>query len=180
MRRKGKGWIWTLLALALFALDASTKYWAESHLLPLDHAPPFYPYGGVGVFRDLFGIDLSLNLTKNTGAAWNFFSNYPRALLFIRIGVILSLIVYTLFINKEKKRALPLLLIIVGASANIFDFFIYGGVIDFFYFVLWGYSYPVFNVADVLIFLGVFTLLIQSFRESLKKKRSHASIHSKG
>ncbi|MCB1080337.1 MAG: signal peptidase II, partial [Chlamydiia bacterium] len=46
-------------------------------------------------------------------------------------------------------------------------------VIDMFHFVLWGYSFPVFNVADMMIFFGVATLLIQSLLEKVKTQGSY-------
>lgn len=172
-------WTFLLLALALFAIDAAVKYWAQAHLVNMRIASPFYPYGGIGVFRDVMGVDFSLSLAKNKGAAWSIFSEYPQALLFVRIGIILAIAIYTLFVNKVKKRTFPFVLVLVGASANIADHFIYGAVIDMFYFVLWGYSYPVFNVADTLIFLGVATLALQTLREKFKRKVRHAAQPSK-
>jgi len=93
----------------------------------------------------------------------------------VRIGIILALAVYTFFINPLKKRTFPFLLIIIGALANIIDVFIYGAVVDMFHFVLWGYSYPVFNVADMLIFFGVAILIMQIISEKLKKDPINAT-----
>jgi signal peptidase II len=56
-------------------------------------------------------------------------------------------------------------LIATGAIGNILDYFIYGHVVDVFYFVFWGYSFPVFNVADSIIFCGIVVLFLQSFLE---------------
>ncbi|WP_316359185.1 signal peptidase II [Candidatus Neptunichlamydia sp. REUL1] len=177
--RKGRVWILTLLALCLFALDVSTKYWVQHHLIGMQHASPFYPYGGIGVFKDFLGIDFCINLVSNKGGAWGIFSSYPMILLSVRIGIILVLAIYTFFVNKLRRRTIPFLMILVGAAANIVDYFVYGAVVDMFHFVFWNYSYPVFNVADMLIFFGVATLLVQTLIEKVKRDPNHAAQPSK-
>ncbi len=164
-------WILLFLAGVFFTIDAASKYWVDQHLIPIRYAPPLYPFGGIGVFQNFLGIDFCINKASNTGGAWSLFSDYPKALLTARIGIILTLFCYTIFFNKERERDLPFMLILTGAAANIADFFIYGSVVDMFHFILWGYSFPVFNVADMLIFFGVSSILIQ---ELFKKVRGHA------
>jgi len=177
--KKGRVWILILLALCLFALDVSTKYWVQRYLIGMQHVSPFYPYGGIGVFKDFLGIDFCINLVSNKGGAWGVFSSYPMILLSVRIGIILALAIYMLFVNKLRKRTVPFLMILVGAVANIVDHFAYGAVVDMFHFVFWNYSYPVFNVADMLIFSGVATLLVQTFTEKVKRDPNHATQPSK-
>lgn len=177
--KKGRVWRFITLALSLFALDAAVKFWAQSTLQNAEISPPFYPYGGVGVFRNFLGIDFSLTYVRNNGGAWGVLSSFPKALVFIRIGIILTLALYTFFLNKISKRTLPYTLILVGAAANIVDYFVYGAVVDMFHFILWGYSYPVFNVADMLIFFGVAILLIQTLIDKKKRNDSYATQPSK-
>lgn len=165
-------WILLFLAAVFLIIDAASKYWVNAHLPLIQTAPPLYPYGGIGVFHNFLGIDFSINKASNLGGAWSIFSSYPHALLIARLVIISTLVIYTLFFNKVRSRDIPLLLILTGAIGNIVDFFIYGAVVDMFHFVFWGYSYPIFNVADILIFFGVFTLLIQEF---LKRRHSHAA-----
>src|SRR5438552_1119618 len=113
--------------------------------------PP--PYGGVPVFADWGGISFSLNLATNTGAAWSLFSGYAGLLFLIRAFVIAGLIGY--LVTKRKEAPRWLWLVAVGALGNALDYLLYGHVIDFFHFVFWGYSFPIFNVADSLISIGV-------------------------
>jgi signal peptidase II len=88
------------------------------------------------------------------------FGGYQLPLLYLRVALILALIIYTLFINKRKQWQIPLCMIIAGAIGNVIDYFLYGHVIDMIHVVLWGYDYPVFNVADSAIFLGIAALLL--------------------
>ena len=70
--------------------------------------------------------------------------------------MVVALINFLIFFNKNKKFTFPLALIAVGATGNILDYYLYGHVIDMFNFDFWGYNYPVFNVADSAIFIGIF------------------------
>lgn len=167
------------LSLFLFLCDAYTKYLVATNLPNMYYASPFYPYGGIGVFQNFLGIDFCINYVSNHGGAWGLFAAFPVALLIGRICIILAAFVYAAFVNKQPRRDLPFLLILTGASCNIFDCFVYGAVIDMFHFVLWGYSFPVFNVADMMIFFGVATLLIQSLLEKVKTRERHTQTISK-
>lgn len=51
-------------------------------------------------------------------------------------------------------------LIVTGAAANAFDYLRYGYVVDFFHFTFWGYSFPIFNLADTYITLGAASLFL--------------------
>lgn len=126
----------------------------------------WYPYGGVGVFKNFFGIEFSLSHQINHGAAWGVLADYQVPLLYLRIALISLLFFYALFLNKHPERNIPLALIIAGATGNVIDYFVYGHVVDMFHFVLWGYDFPVFNLADSAIFIGVAYLLGQSLMES--------------
>ena len=148
--------MWAFLLLILFA-DLFSKYWIQNNLPLMDSYN--FPYGGIGVFKDLSGIEFSLVHATNTGAAWSLFSNYPRSLFFIRIILIVMLTIYY-FKEKSSLLKFPIALIIVGALGNVLDILLYGHVIDMFHFVLWGYHYPIFNVADSAICIGVFLYLI--------------------
>ncbi|WP_420421397.1 signal peptidase II [Simkania sp.] len=169
--RKRRFFPFLLTGAVLLLIDMISKFWVFHGLANMLYASPFYPYGGIGVFENVLGIDFCINRVTNHGGAWGIFGSFPIVLLIVRIAILISVMIYVLFINEVKKRQIPLLLIITGALGNILDRFIYGSVVDMFHFTLWGYSFPVFNVADTLIFLGVATLIIQSLFQ--KKKTKH-------
>jgi len=161
-----------LICFIIIALDAVSK-WAIQEFLPLIkwHAY-FYPYGGIGVFKDIAGIDFAIVHEINKGAAWGVFAEYQPYLMLLRIGLILGLIVYIIFVNRQEKMVIPFALIIAGAAGNVIDYFLYGHVVDMFYFRFGSYSYPIFNIADIVIFLGVFWLCMMTlFGKSNSSKR---------
>ena len=97
-----------------------------------------YPYGGVAFFRDWHGIDFSLVHAINKGAAWGILSSFQDYLLYLRVAIIGGLITYLCFVQASLYRKWSLLLITAGACANVIDYFVYGHVVDMFYFVFWG------------------------------------------
>ncbi len=151
-------WPALILGAGLLALDQWSKYWVDAFLPRMHVQAPWYPYRGIGLFSDFFGIEGSIVHTINRGAAWGVFADFQVPLLILRIVFVMGLAAYLFYFNQIRSRTVPLLLIVTGALSNIIDFFIYGHVVDMIHFVLWGYDYPVFNIADASIFVGVFWL----------------------
>lgn len=108
---------------------------------------------------------LYLTYVKNTGAAWSIFSDKPWLVLVVSEVIILGIIFYT-YKNKHDNLLdkIAFALIIGGAIGNFIDRVVYGYVIDFFDFYIFGYDYPIFNVADIFIVIGVVILMISTWR----------------
>lgn len=155
-----------LLAILVLVGDAWVKAWVHSHI-PMMRPTASYPYGGIPVFYHCWGIDFSIVHVMNRGAAWGIFSNFQDYLLYLRVGVIGALLIYWVRSPRDYWHRCCLALIISGAVGNVLDYFLYGHVVDMFYFVFWGFSYPVFNVADSAIFCGILGLIIRSFRTAV-------------
>ncbi len=156
-------WLIGLFAL-LLAADAATKSFAIDHIPMMGSYDRIYPFGGIGVMPDLFGVTFSLNYVTNSGAAWGIFAGHPGLLFALRIAIIGCLAAYLLF----SKPKFSLWLVAVGALGNAIDYCLYGHVIDFLHFTFWGYSFPIFNIADSCITIGVVFLLL--FSRSGKKQ----------
>lgn len=112
---------------------------------------------------------LSILFVKNTGAAFSLFSNNTILLTIINA---LFIVILHLLIKKEKDLSkfscLSLGLIMGGMFGNLLDRILHHGVIDFIYLRL--INFPVFNIADMGITIGVL-LLIVSF--ILEKRNSN-------
>ena len=151
-----------LLFFSVIGLDFITKQGAIAYLSDASLSWQ-YPFGGLPVFRDLFGISLSFNYVENTGAAWGMLSEYTLLLLVMRV-LLVGYLAWTLF--TQKKSALfttGVVCILAGAIGNIVDMVLYGYVVDMIKVVLWGYHYPVFNIADMSIVVGLTFLLVSEF-----------------
>jgi len=98
-----------------------------------------------------------LTYQENTGVA---FSLLPgKNSFFILLSSLLIVFLLFLFL-KERKDNFSFALVLGGALGNLFDRIIRGKVIDFLNFHIW----PVFNIADTVITVGVFFLFLQLFR----------------
>ena len=163
-----------LIAFLVLVLDQVTKGLVYVYLPVIDPTSYWYPYGGIPVFKDILGIEFSINHMTNTGAAWGILGNYQLPLIVLRIGLIFALFIYLLYFNHHSSWRLPFILIIAGALGNVIDFFLYGHVVDMLHFVLWGYDFPVFNVADSAISIGIISLFLLSFFEDSRKNSPEA------
>jgi len=147
-----------LLALVIFAIDLFSKKWLIN----------FLSFGeSIPLINNFYGIDFSLTLVANRGAAWGIFSEYPYLLISGRILIIALICLWILQRKASFENLVPFGLILGGAVGNVVDFFIHGAVLDFLAFNLWGYPFPVFNLADSAIFCGailsLFPLLVKWF-----------------
>lgn len=157
-----------LSLLLILAVDFFSKSYVH-HFLPLMGWNEIgYPYGGIAVFENWVGIDFSINHVLNKGAAWGMFSSFQQYLFYARLTIIGGLLGYVLYF-AERRQQFPLLVIITGALGNILDHLIYGHVVDMFHFRFWGYSFPVFNIADSAIFCGIASLMLLSFLRPAEK-----------
>ena len=108
---------------------------------------------------------LYITYVKNTGAAFSIFRNNTIFLIILSILVI-GLLFY--YLNKKEKitklENISYGLILGGAIGNLFDRILYGYVIDFIDIYIFKYDYPVFNIADMAIVIGVIILVIDLFR----------------
>jgi signal peptidase II len=163
MKRNKTAALLCAVFLVILFLDAGTKWMTQYWIPPMGRDAFWYPYGGIGVFQDFLGIQFSIVHVTNKGAAWSAFSNYQSYLVGLRIALIAAMVVFVVFFNKNKSILLPLTLILAGAVGNIIDYFVYGHVVDMIYFNFWGYSYPVFNIADSAVTVGVVWILLQSW-----------------
>lgn len=102
-----------------------------------------------------------LTYTHNTGAAFSILTG--QRIFLILVAVIILVILFN-YLRKNKVEgkieALAFSLIIGGSLGNLIDRIIRGYVIDFIDVKIFGYNFPVFNLADTFIVIGVFLLII--------------------
>ena len=116
----------------------------------------------ITIIKDFF----SITFAKNTGVAFSFLEGRIPFIIIMTTIVIFFILKYLKTTTINKYESICYGLIIGGAIGNLIDRIIYGYVIDFFDFNLLGYSFPIFNLADTAIVIGVITLFILSLIES--------------
>lgn len=137
--------MFALVAAAVFVIDRVTKNLVASEI----------DYGTeVTVIDHIVGIT---NL-RNSGAAFGFAPAGAGLFLIASVLVSIGLVVYVLRNHGDQWSFGALGLIMGGSVGNAFDRLVHGTVTDFINFHFW----PVFNVADSAISIGV-VLLIASY-----------------
>ena len=144
----------SFILIVLF--DQLTKYLALSHLASVDTIP---------IIPNFF----HFTLVYNKGVAFGLFREHPT-FLFVLITV--SLIVLILWSQSLMKSSRILkwsmCMILGGALGNWIDRLRFGAVIDFLDFRVW----PVFNVADSCITIGVLLYFAALFKKTRKTQAS--------
>lgn len=112
---------------------------------------------------------ISLVLAYNYGVAFSMFEFLAENLKFLQIAILAGVAIY-LYLNKDifKEYYLPIAFIFAGGISNIFDRFIHGAVVDYVYWHC-GFDFAIFNLADVLIDIGVIWILWLGYKTSNNK-----------
>lgn len=136
-------------------LDQVTKFWVANSFGEMGKTFPLWPQ----VFHFTYVI--------NTGAAFSFFQGGAGWLKWLSLGVSIGLMLWAWL--GEKMPVLEQLgygFILAGAFGNGIDRFLFGYVVDFLDFRL--INFPVFNLADTFINMGIICLLIANFQVAKK------------
>ena len=96
----------------------------------------------------------------NTGAAWSLFEGSGILLIIIAIVAFFLLLKYQNYFMENKRNILAFALIYGGLVGNLIDRVIYGYVIDYLHIYIFGFSFPVFNLADMAIVIGFLLVII--------------------
>lgn len=98
----------------------------------------------------------------NFGAAWGILQG--KMILFFLVSIIAAVGICYYFLQTHPYQQLTrfgLVLIFSGMVGNLIDRLVLGYVRDFIDFIIFGYDFPVFNVADMAIVIGVGLLLFE-------------------
>lgn len=107
-----------------------------------------------------------LTYINNDGAAFSILVGKRILLILIAVLVIVMLIRYIKKNNIQNKLELVSISLIIGGSlGNLMDRVIRGYVIDFLDFKIFNYNFPIFNLADTFIVIGVILLLLKEIRK---------------
>lgn len=157
-----------VIIMILVGIDQLTKIWAVAALA-----------GGNGtvsgtadmlIWPDVF----HLHYTPNTGAAWGILSGKQALLIIVTSIIIIGMLFYIRQFPKTRWGnwgRFAFVLIISGAIGNWIDRLFLGYVRDFLYFVL--INFPVFNVADMFVVVGVGLLMIVLLFGDLEEKKNN-------
>lgn len=145
------------VALVILVLDQWVKFWVVKNLVL--HAPgePFITLVGTS-----YG--LALTYTQNFGSAWSLFWGQRGFLIAIASLVSLGIVVYAARLTqRDWSQMLGLGFLLGGAVGNLIDRSRLGFVVDMFDLQKSNLNvFPIFNVADIGIDIGVALLLLHA------------------
>lgn len=191
MARRWK--IFLIVAFLTLVFDLGTKYWARASLPTEGHPRD----GGTScvIPDDLIAKEVGgrktmachgkavpvidnfwdWRLSFNPGSAFGLFDSQSGARIFLSIVGVLAVAAMAWMVKKAKNDqrllAIALGLVAGGAVGNLCDRIYFGVVTDF---VLWRYhskEWPVFNVADVALVIGVGMMFFDVGKEPKKAKK---------
>ena len=183
-----KKWlVFVVVTILSLAADQATKIWARS--LPV-HGVGTGPNATCVIPGDIVSgrcqgemvkvVDgfWYWRLSQNPGSAFGLFASQSLARIGLSIVGILAVfgMLWMLRKSREDQKILhwALALVAGGAIGNLVDRIWFGYVTDF---VLWqyhGHEWPVFNVADVVLVVGVGLMFIDIQKENKREKATKA------
>jgi len=150
--------IYLLLVILMLGLDQASKYFIVNN---------FDLYESKEIINNFFNI----TYVRNYGAGFSIMQNQTYVFFVITI-VALTIISYLLYKSKDNEilNRVSYILIIGGALGNFIDRLHTTYVVDFLDFNLFGWAFPVFNIADCFITVGAFILIISTLIEGKHAK----------
>ena len=116
---------------------------------------------------------ISLIYAENDGVAFSMLSGSRIIIIIISI-ILLSFLTYYMnkdYVSKKKDDILMDVsygLLFGGILGNLLDRIIRGIVIDYISINIIGYHFPIFNLADVMITIGVIIMIIRTLKSESK------------
>lgn len=148
--------IYYLIAVFVILIDQWTK-WLVIKKMEL--------YEKIPIIENFF----YLTSHRNKGAAWGILQDQMVFFYIITVIVVIGIVYYMeKHIKDQKLMAIAFSLILGGALGNFIDRLFRKEVVDFLDFIIFSYDYPIFNVADMALVIGVGLVLIATFIEERK------------
>lgn len=147
--------LYLILSILFVIVDQVVKIWIVNN---------FSLHDGMELIKGL----VSILYVRNTGAAWGMFEG-KMVFFYLITAVAVGTLLYLMFKEKGKSKLLltTYSLILAGAVGNFIDRIRLGYVVDMFKFEF--IDFPIFNVADICLTIGViFLFYYVIFKEQSK------------
>lgn len=155
-----------IIAIDIIILDQLTKF-LVLNFMELGESIP------------ILGEFLSITSHRNQGAAWGMFQGQMIFFYIVTI-VVLALLVW-IFIKEAKNNLmvqLAITFLLAGALGNFIDRVLFQEVVDFIDVLIINYDFPIFNVADSALTVGVILMIIEFFITGKGDKNAKHKSHS--
>ena len=139
------------LAAFLVGLDQLTKFLVVTRMEEGESIPVLGKY-------------LAITSHRNSGAAWGMLQG-QMIFFYIITVVVLAILVYV-YIREAKDNLLlqtAIVMLVAGSLGNFIDRILFQEVVDFVDVLLIFYDFPIFNVADSALTVGVVLMIVEFF-----------------
>lgn len=139
-------------SIICLGIDILSKYLIDSFFMPTESKV---------IINNFF------NITKiyNDGASWNILSGSRYILILVAIVILVILFIYQNKFKKNMRNIISFSMIYGGIIGNLLNRIMYGYVIDFLDFNIFGWDFPIFNIADIFIVVGVMLLIYSIYKK---------------
>lgn len=145
---KNKSLLWFILTIVMIAADRITKHFISTTM-------------EIGEKTSVINNFFYITHHTNKGAAWGLFHNADMTLILGIMSVVVSVVMIFIFFRFDKWPIhLSFSMIISGALGNAYGRILHGEVTDFLDFYIFGYDFPIFNVADMMVTVGTIILIV--------------------
>ncbi|MDQ0215054.1 signal peptidase II [Oikeobacillus pervagus] len=108
---------------------------------------------------------------RNRGAAWGMLEGQMWLFYIITVIVMIGIIYYMNHYAKDKPlMKISLAFLLGGALGNFIDRVFRQEVVDFINTYIFSYDFPIFNIADSALTIGVVLLMVAMFKEDREEK----------
>ncbi|OZU90393.1 signal peptidase II [Virgibacillus indicus] len=151
-----------IIAVVIIAIDQLSK-WTIIKTMELGEQ--------ITVIEDFF----YLTSHRNTGAAWGILEGQMMFFYIVTVVVVIGVVYYMQkYAKGNKLLAISLSFILGGAIGNFIDRLFRKEVVDFFDFIIINYDFPIFNIADSALVVGVSLIIIATIIDEIKTKKGKA------
>src|SRR5690625_2522876 len=146
-----------IIAGLVIAVDQFTK-WLVVHKMEI--------YEQIPIINNFF----YLTSHRNQGAAWGILQGQMIFFYIVTCIVIIGIVYYLhTYAKGNQLLSISLSFILGGAIGNFIDRLFRKEVVDFLDFIIFSYDFPIFNIADSSLVVGVFLVIITTLREDKRK-----------
>ncbi|MBU9712442.1 signal peptidase II [Evansella tamaricis] len=149
--------VYYVIAIVIILIDQFTK-WLVVQNMELRESIPLIE----GVIH--------LTSHRNAGAAFGMLQG-QMWLFYIATVIVTAVVIYYIQVHVKESRwfGISLGLVLGGAIGNFIDRVFLGEVVDFIDVYIFTYNFPIFNVADSALVVGVCMLIIHVIKEEKKQ-----------
>jgi len=153
--------VYYVIAVVMIVIDQWTKYLVIENMTIGESIP---------VIENIF----YLTSHRNAGAAWGILQGQMWFFYIITL-IVVGIIIYYIehYAKTNRLLGISLGLVLGGAIGNLIDRVRFQEVVDFVDVYIFSYDYPIFNVADSSLVVGVILIgIITLFEEVRKDKKA--------